>query len=111
MGRGIIAAMGTDRRNEGAKMPTIKDIVVRKPTAAQMAEAKTWPIWEHAAETFEWYYTQKEKCLILEGLVSVRSMDGKESVSFGAGDWVEFPNDLECVWDIKEAVRKHYNFE
>jgi uncharacterized protein len=92
-------------------MTTIKDIVVAKPTAAQKTQAGTWPIWEHAAETFEWYYTQKEKCLILEGKVSVRSLDGKESVSFEAGDWVVFPRDLECVWEIKEAVRKHYNFE
>jgi uncharacterized protein len=91
-------------------MPTIKDVIVRKPTAAQIAEAKKWPIWEHAAETFEWFYTEREKCLILEGKVTVKDKDGAESVSFGAGDWVEFPVDLECVWQIKEAVRKHYTF-
>lgn len=92
-------------------MPAIKDIIVRKPTAAETAAAKKWPIWEHQAATFEWFYTEREKCLILEGKVTVKSPDGKESVSFGAGDWVEFPVDLECVWEISQAVRKHYNFE
>ena len=92
-------------------MVSIRDVMVKKPTAQQVAEATKWPIWEHAAATFEWFYTQKEKCLILQGKVTVKSADGKESVSFGAGDWVEFPKDLECVWEIKEAVRKHYNFE
>jgi uncharacterized cupin superfamily protein len=92
-------------------MVSMKDVVVKKPTAEQVAEAKKWPIWEHAAATFEWFYTEREKCLILQGNVIVRSADGKESVSFGAGDWVEFPTDLECVWEIKEAVRKHYSFE
>jgi len=92
-------------------MVSIKDVIVRKPTPADTAAAKNWPVWEHAADTFEWFYTQKEKCLILQGRVTVRSMDGKDSVSFGAGDWVEFPKDLECVWEIKEAVRKHYDFE
>jgi uncharacterized protein len=95
----------------GKHMPTIKDVIIKKPSASEAAKAKTWPIWEHKAEAFEWFYTEREKCLILEGRVTVKSKDGKESVSFGPGDWVEFPNGLECVWDIKEAVRKHYSFE
>jgi uncharacterized cupin superfamily protein len=92
-------------------MASMKDVVVKKPTAAETATAKKWPVWEHPAATFEWFYTQKEKCLILQGKVTVRSAGGKDSVSFGVGDWVEFPKDLECVWEIKEAVRKHYEFE
>jgi uncharacterized protein len=92
-------------------MPTIKDVIVKKPTTAQVAEAKKWPTWQHAADKFEWFYGEREKCLILEGKAVVRSRDGAESVSFGAGDWVEFPVDLECVWEITEALRKHYSFE
>ena len=45
---------------------------------------------------------------MLEGKVTVS--DGKESVSFGPGDFVVFPKDLECAWNITEAVTKHYNF-
>ncbi len=29
---------------------------------------------------------------------------------FGKGDFVTFPKGLSCVWDIKEPVKKHYNF-
>jgi hypothetical protein len=92
-------------------MAGIRDVVVKKPTPAEIAEARKWPVWEHAADTFEWFYTEKEKCLILEGEVAVRSRDGKDMVSFGPGDWVEFPKDLECIWEIRKTVRKHYSFE
>jgi len=44
------------------------------------------------------------------GLRKVTVTDGKESVSFGPGDLVVFPEDLECTWNVHEAVTKHYNF-
>jgi len=92
-------------------MVHVKDVIVRIPTADEVAAARKWPIWEHEAAKFEWFYTQKEKCLILQGRVNVRSLEGDDLVSFEAGDWVEFPKDLECVWEITEPVRKHYDFE
>jgi len=70
----------------------------------------SWPIWEKEASRFDWHYDQTETCYILEGKVTVDEKDGK-SVSFGPGDFVTFPQGLDCVWDIKEPVRKHYNFE
>jgi len=27
-----------------------------------------------------------------------------------AGDFVTFPAGMDCVWDVKEAIHKHYNF-
>jgi hypothetical protein len=60
------------------------------------------------AITFDWAYTEKETCLLLEGKVTVT--DGKNSVSFGPGDLVVFPEDLECTWHVTEAVKKYYNF-
>ena len=89
-------------------MPTVRDVVVRKPTEQEEAECKKWPVWSHAADTFNWAYTQTETCLLIEGEVMVS--DGANSVSFAAGDYVVFPVDLECTWDIKKAVRKYYNF-
>jgi hypothetical protein len=89
-------------------MPTIKDVIVRKPTKEESQTCKDWPIWSCQPSTFEWTYTEKETCLILEGQVTVS--DGKDSVSFGPGDFVIFPVDLECTWNVKKAVRKHYNF-
>ena len=69
-------------------MPTVRDIVVRKPTEQETRRCGSWPTW-----TCEPTIT-----------------DGKESVTFGPGDMVVFPEGLECVWNVKEAIRKHYNF-
>jgi uncharacterized protein len=89
-------------------MPTVKDVIVKKPSAAEAAKCKVWPIWECKPSTFNWEYTEKETCLVLKGKVTVT--DGSDSVSFGPGDLVVFPDGLECTWNITEAVTKHYNF-
>ena len=89
-------------------MPSVKDVIVKKPSAEEQAAAKAWPIWQCEAKRFDWAYTQTETCLILEGDVEVS--DQQSSVSFGPGDMVVFPVDLECVWNIKSPVRKHYSF-
>ncbi len=93
-------------------MPTVSDIIIRKPTAAESQQAASWPIWTHKADKFDWEYNETEKCLILEGRVTIydRPATGK-SVSFGPGDYVVFPVGLKCVWHILEAVKKHYDFE
>jgi uncharacterized cupin superfamily protein len=89
-------------------MPTVKDVIVRKPTQQESEACKNWPIWNCQPSTFDWAYTEKETCLILAGKVTVS--DGKSSVSFGPGDLVIFPSDLECTWQVHEPVKKHYNF-
>lgn len=92
-------------------MPTVNDIKVTKPTDDQIAQFSKWPIWSHGVDEFDWQYTETEKCLILEGKVTVYSTDKLQSVSFGKGDYVVFPSDLACIWKITEAVKKHYDFE
>ena len=89
-------------------MPTIKDIVVRKPTDQEDRDCKAWPTWKCQARTFDWVYNEKETCLLIQGKVTVT--DGTDSVSFGPGDLVIFPEDLECTWQVHEPVTKHYNF-
>jgi uncharacterized cupin superfamily protein len=69
----------------------------------------SWPIWEKEVSRFDWNYDDVEECYFLEGKVTVDTKDGS-SVSFGKGDFVTFPKGLSCVWNIKEPVRKHYNF-
>ena len=95
-------------KERSAEMVTVKDVIVKKPSDEEAATCKAWPIWKCEPSTFDWVYTEKETCLVLEGKVMVS--DGKESVSFGPGDFVVFPKDLECAWNITEAVTKHYNF-
>ena len=92
-------------------MVTVKDIIIRKPDEQAIEKCKTWPIWTSQPSEFDWDYTQTETCLLLEGAVTVTDRpDSGESVSFGPGDFVVFPNGLKCVWKVKEAVKKHYDF-
>ena len=70
----------------------------------------SWPIWEKEVSRFDWHYDSVEECYLLEGKVVVETEDG-ESVEFGKGDFVTFPKGLSCIWDIKESVKKHYNFK
>lgn len=70
----------------------------------------SWPIWEKEASRFPWSYDSIEECYFLEGDVTVETKDGK-SVGFGKGDFVTFSKGLACTWDIKQPVRKHYNFK
>lgn len=93
-------------------MPTVKDIAIRKPTEQETADCQSWPTWGCDTSEFEWEYTQTERCLILEGQVTVTdNPDSGQSVSFGAGDYVVLPNGLKCFWKVTKPVRKHYDFE
>lgn len=69
---------------------------------------RDWPIWEKDRSRFPWHYAQTEECYLLDGKVIVETEDG--NVQFGAGDFVTFPKGLDCVWDIRKDVRKHYRF-
>jgi len=87
------------------------EIKIRKPDQKELETRGvfSWPIWEKEASRFDWFYDETEECYLLEGKVVVKTKDG-ENVEFGKGDLVTFPRGLSCTWDIKEPVRKHYNF-
>ncbi len=83
-------------------------IEIRKPTPEEQQRMKLWPIWEKEISEFPWHYDERETCLILEGEVTVDASG--QSVTFGPGDLVIFPQGMDCVWRVKQPVRKHYNF-
>ncbi len=87
------------------------EIKIEKPDKKLLEERKveTWPIWEKGVSIFDWYYNNTEECYILEGKVIVETKDGKK-IEIKKGDFVTFPKGLSCKWDIKEPIRKHYNF-
>ncbi len=85
------------------------EIIVRPPTTEEIAETKTWPTWSKEISTFPWSYADQETCYILEGKATVKTEDGEE-VSFQSGDWVVFPEGLNCTWAITEDIQKHYKF-
>ncbi len=88
------------------------EIKVQKLNQEQLKEMDVfnWPIWEKEVSRFDWHYADMEECYLLEGCVTVKTKAG-ESVSFSKGDFVTFPKGLSCTWDIKEPVKKHYNFK
>ena len=87
------------------------EIEVRKPTPEELEKLniKSWPIWEKEESSFDWYYDEQETCYFLEGEVEVELPDGRR-IKVEKGDLAVFPQDLKCKWNIKKAVRKHYNF-
>ena len=89
-------------------MPSVKDVIVKKPSEEETKQCQSWPVWECQPSNFDWVYTEKETCLLIDGDVSVT--DGSDSVSFGPGDLVIFPEGLECNWNVRKAVKKYYNF-
>ncbi|MDR0271698.1 MAG: cupin domain-containing protein [Clostridiales bacterium] len=84
------------------------DISVRKATDADKAKLMNKPTWGCDVSEFAWHYDSKEICILIEGEVTV-DYNGK-SVSFAAGDYVEFPKGLSCVWKVTKPVKKHYEF-
>jgi len=98
-----------NKEKKGVLMEPIRVEKVSKDKLKEMG-VSAWPIWEKEASRFPWAYDQMEMCYILEGDVTVETKDGKK-VTFGAGDFVTFPSGLECTWDIRKPVRKHYNFK
>ena len=87
-------------------------IEIEKPKKEHLEQKDvlSWPIWEKEISRFDWHYDSIEECYLLEGKVVVETQDGKK-VEFGKGDFVTFPKGLSCIWDIKQPVRKHYNFK
>ncbi len=87
------------------------EIKVQKLSQEQLKKIGVfaWPIWEKEVSRFPWSYDSIEECYFLEGKGTVETEDGK-SVNFGKGDFATFPKGLSCTWNVKEPVRKHYNF-
>jgi len=85
-------------------------IEIRKMNDNEAAEKDvfTWPLWSCEISEFDWEYSDKESCYLLEGEVVVSS--GFENVTFSAGDFVVFPKGLKCHWKVTKPVRKHYIF-
>lgn len=84
-------------------------IEVRKPTEEEIKTAEGWPTWSKEISEFPWKYDETETCYILKGRATVTASDG-QAASFGPGNWVIFPQGLECTWKIDDPIEKKYNF-
>jgi uncharacterized cupin superfamily protein len=68
----------------------------------------SWPVWTKGNSRFDWIYSGKEECYIIEGEFTVETEEGVFPVF--AGDFVTFADGLKCIWDISKPVKKYYNF-
>ncbi len=84
-------------------------IIVEKPSPEKLAALGVirWPTWSKEVSQFPWSFGTQEIAYILEGEVTV-TPNGGEPVSFSAGDLVTFPAGMSCTWNVKKALRKHY---
>lgn len=84
-------------------------IIVEKPSPEKLAAlgVTRWPTWSKEVSTFPWSFGTQEIAYILEGEVTV-TPNGGEPVNFTAGDLVTFPAGMSCTWNVKKALRKHY---
>ena len=82
---------------------------VRKAEKSDIEKTSMWGTWTKEPSEFPWYYDEKETCYIINGHAKVTDKEDN-SIEFGAGDWVEFEQGLECTWKITETIRKKYNF-
>ena len=68
-----------------------------------------WDLWEKEISEFPWTYDDEETCYVLDGEVEVIPDDG-EAVLVVAGDFVTFPQGMNCYWKIHSPIRKYYQF-
>jgi len=85
--------------------------VEHNPSEGRLADlgVREWPIWTKEVSTFDWFYDAEETCYFLEGEVVVTPKD-VAPVAMGKGDLVIFPVGMECIWEVRKPVRKHYTF-
>ena len=58
-----------------------------------------------------WFLTDSCAVCVVDGReVEVTDSETGEKIEFKAGDLVQFEKGLNCVWNVKKPVRKHYNF-
>lgn len=88
-----------------------KIVVERNPDSARLSAlgVSSWPTWSKEVSSFPWTYSEQEVAYVLEGEVVVTPKGG-EPVQFGKGDLVTFPAGMSCTWEVKQPLRKHYQF-
>jgi uncharacterized cupin superfamily protein len=88
-----------------------KIIVEHNPDSTRLNElgVSSWPTWSKEVSKFPWTYSEQEVAYVLEGEVVVTPQGG-EPVKFGKGDLVTFPAGMSCTWEVKQPLRKHYQF-
>ncbi len=88
----------------------MKKVIIQKLSESELKERGVlkWPIWEKEVSRFSHVYKGDEQCLIIVGHIIIETIERDYTID--AGDFVTFKDGLECVWNIRKPVKKHYNF-
>ena len=75
---------------------------------------KKWGTWGCGVSKFDWQYSGTETAYIIKGKVVVTptgEWSDCKPMECKAGDMCVFPDGMTCVWDVSEAIEKHYSFD
>lgn len=88
----------------------MSQVKVEKPTEEVLKKLKVsnWTPWSFGIYSFDWFYSDQEKCYIKEGRVMIKTADG--DVEIKKGDLVTFPKGLCCTWQVLEPIEKVSRF-
>jgi uncharacterized protein len=89
------------------------NIVVEKNPAQTKLDSLNvakWPTWQKEVSIFPWTFLEQEIAYILEG-ECVITPEGGTPVHFGKGDLVTFPAGMKAIWEVKQALHKHYKLD
>ena len=75
----------------------------------KIGDYKEWGIWECEKSKFDWSYSSEEHCYIIEGKALITF--NQEIVTIQSGDYVIFPKNLDCNWEILSPIKKYYTFK
>jgi uncharacterized protein len=79
------------------------------PDDAHQRGILDWPVSKRGVSRYSWHYDSAEICYLVSGAARIETEDG--NVEIEVGDLVTLPAGLDCVWDIREPVAKHYQIE
>ena len=78
------------------------------PMKLEVLNVDDWPVMREAVGQVKRHYPQTELSYIVEGGGSITA-DGAAPVYFGPGDLVTVMPQTQCVWNITEAIERHYS--
>ncbi|MGI6248209.1 MAG: cupin domain-containing protein [Acutalibacteraceae bacterium] len=81
------------------------------PMSIQEAEKlgiSSWGRWGCEPSVFDWSYPEKETCYVFEGDVTVTAYGVDYHITPNC--LVVFPEGMDCVWNVKKAIKKAYKF-
>lgn len=79
------------------------------PDEARARGILQWPVSKRRVSRYSWHYDATEVCYLVSGQARIETEDGNVEVE--SGDLVTLPAGLDCVWDVREPLAKHYRVE